>query len=129
LTPNDFEDIRERYKSPLPTSRQVEKPQNEKKIKKKKKPLTFPWWSKIIGYILSLAFIGVSIFFVIMKGVEFGDQKVSKWLTSLVISFFTSVFLTQPLKVNFFFFVLSLSYEFYCHKGSTCCIFLYHDHA
>lgn len=40
----------------------------------------------------------VSIFFIIVRGLEFGNDKVTKWVTSLVISFITSVFLTQPIQ-------------------------------
>ena len=37
---------------------------------------------------------------IIQIGIQFGDAKVTKWLTSLVISIITSIFLTQPLQVN-----------------------------
>ncbi len=70
------------------------------KEKRPKKELKFPWWCKIIAYILSFAFGAVSAFFVIVKGIEFGNEKVTKWLTSVIISFFSSVFLTQPIQVN-----------------------------
>jgi ABC-type arginine/histidine transport system permease subunit len=70
--------------------------------KNKKTELKFPWWCKIFAYTLSFAFAGVSLFFVIVKGIEFGDEKVQKWLTSLMISFFTSLLLTQPLQVSLF---------------------------
>jgi hypothetical protein len=72
--------------------------QKEKK-KNKKGELKFPWWFKIFAYILSFAFASVSLFFIIVQGITFGDDKVSKWLTSLLISFLTSIFLTQPLQV------------------------------
>ena len=65
------------------------------------KELKFPWWFKIIAYILSFSFSITSLFFIIVKGITFGDDKVRKWLTSLVISFLTSIFLTQPLQVTF----------------------------
>jgi hypothetical protein len=41
-------------------------------------------------------------------GIEFGDEKVYKWLTSLIISVLSSILLTQPLQVILitFFFVL-----------------------
>ena len=71
--------------------------------KKQKTEIKFPWWCKVFAYILSFAFAGVSLFFVIVKGIEFGDEKVQKWLTSLLISFFTSLLLTQPLQVTAFF--------------------------
>ena len=81
---------------------EVQQQQDEQETKDKKKnksELKFPWWFKIFAYILSFAFAAVSIFFVIVKGIEFGDEKVQKWLTSLIISFFTSLLLTQPLQV------------------------------
>ena len=62
--------------------------------------LRFPWWFKIFAYLLSMVFAGVSLFFVIIKGIEFGDEKATKWLTSLIISFLSSILLTQPLQVN-----------------------------
>ena len=42
----------------------------------------------------------VSVFFIIVRGIEFGDVKCQKWLTSLLSSFFSSVILVQPLKVS-----------------------------
>ncbi len=67
--------------------------------KSKKGEFKFPWWFKIFAYILSFAFASVSLFFIIVQGITFGDEKVSKWLTSLLVSFLTSIFLTQPLQV------------------------------
>ena len=72
----------------------------EKTTKNKKSEFKFPWWFKIFAYILSFAFAAVSLFFVIIKGLVFGNDMVTKWITSIVISFFTSVVLTQPIKVN-----------------------------
>jgi hypothetical protein len=43
--------------------------------------------------------MAVSSALVIIKGIEFGDEIVGKWLTSLIVSFLSSVLLTQPLKV------------------------------
>ena len=70
----------------------------KEKNKKTKKPFRFPWWFIIIGYILSYAIIGVSAFFIIAKGIEFGNDSVTKWLSSLVISVLASIFLTSPFK-------------------------------
>ena len=72
---------------------------HNKKQKKKSKPLRFPWWFKIIAYILSGAIIIVCILFIIFKGISLGDATVQKWLASFFISALTSIFLTQPLKV------------------------------
>ncbi len=73
-------------------------------IEKKKSPITFPWWCLFIAYGLSLLIIGVSMFFIIVRGIEFGDSKTQKWLTSVLTGFFSSILLTQPIKVEFVFF-------------------------
>ena len=91
---------------------QHELEQVAKDKKKKKGEFKFPWWFKIFAYVLSFAFAGVSLFFVIVKGIEFGDEKVQKWLTSLIISFFTSLLLTQPLQVKYFYYILNK--KLYC---------------
>ena len=69
-------------------------------MKKRKSSWKFPWWCLYLGYILSFIFIGISIFFIIIRGIQFGDLKTQKWLISLIIGFFSSIFFTQPLKVN-----------------------------
>lgn len=73
---------------------------NENNEKKPKKEFKFPWWFKIFAYILSFTFAFVSLFFVVIKGIEFGEEKVTKWLTSIIVSFLCSVLLTQPLQVK-----------------------------
>ena len=74
--------------------------QDKKSSKKKKKgPFTFPWWCKIIAYIFSFMFSVFSVFFIVIKGISFGDEKVTKWLTSFVVSIFTSFLITQPIQV------------------------------
>ena len=59
----------------------------------------FPWWCKFIAYFVSFVFVSVSLIFIIIQGIMFGNEKVQKWLTSILISIFSSVLLTQPLKV------------------------------
>ena len=68
-------------------------------IKKKRSKFYLPWWFKIIAYILSASFVAVSLLFVIIKGITFGDDKCRKWLTSFLFSILTSIFLTQPVQV------------------------------
>jgi hypothetical protein len=72
----------------------------------KKKSLRFPWWCKIIGFILSQVFMILSTALIIIKGIDYGDQIVQKWLTSLIISFLASLLLTQPLKVKYLIFYI-----------------------
>ncbi|CAF4317527.1 unnamed protein product, partial [Adineta steineri] len=43
--------------------------------------------------------IAVSIFFIIVRGIEFGDVKTQQWLTSVLTGFFSSVIFTQPIKI------------------------------
>jgi len=69
-------------------------------FKSKQSKLTFPWWCLFLAYGLSLLLSIVSIFFIIVRGIEFGDLKTQKWLTSLISGFFSSILLIQPIKVN-----------------------------
>ncbi len=75
-------------------------------FKSKQSKLTFPWWCLFLAYGLSLLLSIVSIFFIIIRGIEFGDLKTQKWLTSLISGFFSSILLIQPIKVNLNFFLL-----------------------
>ncbi|CAF1000565.1 unnamed protein product [Adineta steineri] len=68
-------------------------------IKKKKSSITFPWWCLFIAYGLSMIIIIISIFFIIVRGIEFGDVKTQQWLTSVLTGFFSSVIFTQPIKI------------------------------
>jgi polycystin 1L2 len=82
----------------------------DEKKNKVKSSFTFPWWCIFIAYGLCIILVGLSIIFIIARGIEFGDSKTQKWLTSVLSGFFSSILLTQPLKVKgcFEFFHLSL---------------------
>ena len=67
--------------------------------RKKKSSKSFPWWCLFIAYSLSYIMIIVSILLIIARGIEFGDVEVQKWLGSLLVGFFSSILLTQPIKV------------------------------
>ena len=67
--------------------------------KKKKKRFSLPWWFKVVAWTLLWVTVAVSAAFVTFFGIMFEDTKCKKWITSMVISFFTSIFLTQPIKV------------------------------
>ena len=68
--------------------------------KKKQSKWTLPWWFIFIAYGLCLILVGISIVFIIARGIEFGDVKTQQWLISIVSSFFSSVLLSQPIKVK-----------------------------
>ncbi|UJR24498.1 hypothetical protein I4U23_005873 [Adineta vaga] len=61
--------------------------------------ITFPYWCIYIAYSLSLLFVGISILFILARGIELGDLKVQKWLTSIVTGLFSSICLTQPIQI------------------------------
>ncbi|NWX98428.1 PK1L2 protein, partial [Nothoprocta ornata] len=58
-----------------------------------------PWWFVFIGWFLVAATSGVSGFFTMLYGLHYGKENSIKWLISMAISFFESLFITQPLKV------------------------------
>jgi len=80
--------------------------------KAKKKVFLLPWWCSIISWILLWITVGVSVAFVTFYAIQFQDEKCKKWLTSLFIGFFSSVLLTQPVKVLLF----ALLFAFICKK-------------
>ncbi|UJR08983.1 hypothetical protein I4U23_013233 [Adineta vaga] len=80
---------------------------------KKQRRLIFPWWCIFIAYGLSFLIIIVSSFFIIVRGIEFGDVKIQKWLTSLVSGFFSSILLIQPLKII----ALAIFFAFFIRKS------------
>ncbi len=65
----------------------------------RRKELSFPWWCLFIAYGICLVLVGVSILFMIARGIQFGDLKSQQWLTSILSGFFSSIVLVQPLKV------------------------------
>ena len=66
-----------------------------------KNKFLLPCWFKIIAYILSLMIIGVSIFFIIIKGINMGNDNVKKWVASVFISLASSILIIQPVQVFF----------------------------
>ncbi|XP_063356334.1 polycystin-1-like protein 2 [Pelmatolapia mariae] len=58
-----------------------------------------PWWFIFVGWLLVMATSVVSGYFTMLYGLKFGKPRSINWLVSMVISFFQSVLLIQPLKV------------------------------
>lgn len=81
--------------------------------KPKKKATTIlgcwlPWWFVFVGWFLLLSISGISTFFTLLYGFQYGKEKSIKWVMSLGLSLFESIFILQPLKVgkiNPFFFL------------------------
>uniref|UniRef100_A0A8C5HGY6 Polycystic kidney disease 1 like 2a n=1 Tax=Gouania willdenowi TaxID=441366 RepID=A0A8C5HGY6_GOUWI len=72
---------------------------DEKKKKKKCCAGGLPWWFVFFGWLLVLATSSVSAYFTMLYGLKFGKERSISWLVSLVVSFFQSLLLIQPLKV------------------------------
>uniref|UniRef100_W5M8L2 Polycystin 1 like 2/pseudo n=1 Tax=Lepisosteus oculatus TaxID=7918 RepID=W5M8L2_LEPOC len=67
--------------------------------RKKCCPNTLPWWFVFVGWLLVVATSGISAYFTIMYGLTYGKGRSINWLISMTVSFFESLFITQPLKV------------------------------
>ncbi|NXX17435.1 PK1L2 protein, partial [Podargus strigoides] len=66
---------------------------------KKSSSKGLPWWFVFIAWFLVAVTSGVSGFFTMLYGLHYGKENSIKWLISMAISFFESLFITQPLKV------------------------------
>ncbi|KAK5873983.1 hypothetical protein PBY51_018974 [Eleginops maclovinus] len=66
---------------------------------KKRSKGGLPWWFVFVGWILVIATSGVSGYFTMMYGLTYGKDRSISWLISMLVSFFESLFITQPLKV------------------------------
>ncbi|KAK0049118.1 polycystin-1 isoform X2, partial [Biomphalaria pfeifferi] len=65
---------------------------------KKKKSCQLAWWFKIVAWVLVILCTLMSAALVTFYGISFQDDTCKKWITSLIVSFFTSIFITQPIK-------------------------------
>ncbi|XP_069998872.1 polycystin-1-like protein 2 [Penaeus vannamei] len=72
---------------------------SKKREKDSKQPFTLPWWFRVVAWLLVLAIIGLSVFFVWAYAMQFGAQKTSRWLTSLLVTFLASVLVIEPVMV------------------------------
>jgi len=74
-------------------------PWSNAQLPAKKKRLSLPWWCSIIAWILLWITVAVCLAFVTFYGIMFQDEKCKKWITSMLISFLSSILFTQPVKV------------------------------
>jgi hypothetical protein len=94
------------------------------RTKKLKKSFTLPWWFKIFAYLMSFVISVVSVFFIVIRGISFGDEKCGQWLTSFIVSAGSSCLVTQPLQVTFKFqiFVTTTNALVPCKKKGRNCV-------
>ncbi|MBN3299417.1 PK1L2 protein, partial [Amia calva] len=78
-----------------------QKPQSPPPVAKKKKSKScwLPWWFVFVGWALLLSISGISTFFTLLYGFFYGKDSSLKWIMSLGLSLFQSIFVLQPLKV------------------------------
>lgn len=72
---------------------------NKGNSKKNRKSLLLPHWCRYIAWFLCILSMVTSVFFLWAYGISFGDTKTRQWVSSLIVSFFASLLVTQPLKV------------------------------
>lgn len=58
-----------------------------------------PWWCVFLGWFLLLSLSAVSTYFTLLYGFQYGRERSIKWVMSLGLSLFQSIFILQPLKV------------------------------
>ena len=59
----------------------------------------FPWQIRIFAWILLSITIIISASFTTFYGIQFGNESCMKWISAMFISFFSSVWLIEPIKV------------------------------
>ncbi|XP_076879583.1 polycystin-1-like protein 2 [Brachyhypopomus gauderio] len=67
--------------------------------KEKKQGCKLPWWFVFVGWTLLLGISGVSTFFTLIYGFQYGKESSIQWVVTLTLSLFQSIFIIQPLKV------------------------------
>lgn len=55
---------------------------------------------RVIAWIILWLAVIACTTFTFLYSIDFGNDKTSKWLTSMIVSFLSSVFITQPVKVS-----------------------------
>ncbi|XP_074514137.1 polycystin-1-like protein 2 [Sebastes fasciatus] len=58
-----------------------------------------PWWFIFVSWLLVIASSFVAGYFTMLYGLKFGKERSVSWLVSMIVSFFQSVLIIQPLKV------------------------------
>lgn len=88
-----------------------------------------PCWFVFVGWFLVVATSGVSAYFTMIYGLTYGKERSISWLISMVVSFFESLFITQPVKVRdgrknmiygTFLFVFYIVYLFVLYITTSC---------
>ena len=66
------------------------------------------WWFIFFGYALVFAIVVASAIVIVIFGSSLGEKLALEWLLAMLIGMLNSIFVIQPLKVDF----LSLTFIF-----------------
>lgn len=89
------------------------------------KSLTLPHYCVYIAWAVLILGTGTSAFFLFLFSQQWGKAKSEEWLTSFVLSFFESLFVVDPIKVNRLVFISNTTVNkkkinnLFCEKGSA----------
>ncbi|PAA70873.1 hypothetical protein BOX15_Mlig012120g1 [Macrostomum lignano] len=64
-----------------------------------KRRVSLPWWSIIVGYLVSLASVALCFYFTVEFAGAFGETKALHWVASFFTSVVQSILLVQPAKL------------------------------
>ncbi|XP_052416643.1 polycystic kidney disease protein 1-like 2 [Carassius gibelio] len=70
-------------------------------VQQKKQGWWLPWWFVFVGWFLLFAISGLSTFFTLFYGFQYGRESSIQWVITLTLSLVQSIFILQPLKVIF----------------------------
>ncbi|XP_070579640.1 polycystin-1-like [Ptychodera flava] len=70
-----------------------------KKKQKKKKGKKLPWQALYVGWTFAFLTVASSFYQTIEVAGTFGKEKATEWLTSMIISLFQDILVSQPIKV------------------------------
>lgn len=79
---------------------QKDKKEEEKDKKKKKKKMTLPHYCVYIAYALVFVSSVTTGAFTVFYGLTFGKAKSEAWISTMMLSFWQDVLISQPLKVK-----------------------------
>ncbi|XP_076050283.1 polycystin-1-like protein 2 [Oratosquilla oratoria] len=80
-------------------SRELEKRKKIRQNNRQRRMLLLPWWCLILAWVLVIVTILLSFIFVWMYGITFGAQKMSKWISSFIITFAFSLLVIETIMV------------------------------
>ena len=95
-----------------------------RKPAKKKREFSLPYWFIYIAWVLCFLTALISATFVIFYSLQWGKDTSEQWLISIVMSVFTDIFVSEPLKIIIVAFMLSHIFKARDHNSPQA---RYHD--